>query len=278
MVMEWLLPILAVSWAMGMMFLVLFPHYLLKPLPLNTSDFDKQKVKKFLLLVAHPDDECMFFGPTLLSLTMLGGCEFHVLCISNGNADGLGACRTLEMLSSCSVLKVPAENVKVLDHPSLQDGHAQQWSQQLLVQIIAEAVQSQTIDCVITFDKYGVSGHPNHSALSRALRAYLVEISKDFISTGQIEGWELESVNIARKYSGVLEIFFSTLRWLWTRKRGQFHCFVTPNPLTSVGAMKQHKSQWLWYRRLFVVFASYTYVNTLRRILVKRDDVLKKEE
>ncbi|BBM96968.1 N-acetylglucosaminylphosphatidylinositol deacetylase [Marchantia polymorpha subsp. ruderalis] len=251
MVMEWLLPILAVSWAMGMMFLVLFPHYLLKPLPFNTSDFDKQKVKKFLLLVAHPDDECMFFGPTLLSLTMLSGCEFHVLCISNGNADGLGACRTLEMVSSCSVLKVPAENVKVLDHPSLQDGHAQQWSQQLLVQIIAEAVQSQSIDCVITFDKYGVSGHPNHSALSHALRAYLVEISKDFISTGDIEGWELESVNIARKYSGVLEIFISTLRWLWNRKRGQCHCFVTPNPLTSVGAMKQHKSQWLWYYPLF---------------------------
>ncbi|KAL2653496.1 hypothetical protein R1flu_021624 [Riccia fluitans] len=85
---------------MGMMCLILFPHDLLKPLPSSTSEGENN-----LLLVAHPDDECMFFGPTLLLLSMLGGCEFHVLCISIGNADGLGSLRKLEMMSSCSVFK-----------------------------------------------------------------------------------------------------------------------------------------------------------------------------
>jgi N-acetylglucosaminylphosphatidylinositol deacetylase len=27
-----------------------------------------------------------------------------------------------------------------------------------------------------------------------------------------------------------------------------------------------HKSQWVWYRKLFVVFSRYTYTNTLKRM------------
>ncbi|KAL2653497.1 hypothetical protein R1flu_021625 [Riccia fluitans] len=69
-------------------------------------------------------------------------------------------------------------------------------------------------------------------------------------TAGDVQIQELESVNILRKYSGVLEIFLSTVAWLWSRKEGDGHCFVTPNPLTSVETMKQLKSQWLWFRRL----------------------------
>ncbi|KAL3680279.1 hypothetical protein R1sor_023235 [Riccia sorocarpa] len=278
MVLERLLPIVLVWWAMGMILLIMARKHLLKPLPSSTSEIHERKLRKYLLLVAHPDDECMFFGPTLLSLSMLGGCEFHVLCISNGNADGLGAVRTLEMMSSCSVFKVPAENVKVLDHSSLQDGHRQQWSQPLLVQIIKETVETQAIDSVITFDDYGISGHPNHFALSHSLRAYFAQRSQDASDGRPIEGWELESVNILRKYSGVLEIFTSTMAWLWSRKVGDSHCFVTPKPFTSVEAMKQHKSQWLWFRRLFVFFASYTYVNTLRKVPSIGAEFVKKQK
>jgi GlcNAc-PI de-N-acetylase len=35
-----------------------------------------------LLVIAHPDDECMFFGPALLS--QLEHYEWHVLCLSTG--------------------------------------------------------------------------------------------------------------------------------------------------------------------------------------------------
>jgi len=41
--------------------------------------------KRILLLIAHPDDEAMFFGPTLLSLTRpeLGN-HIKILCLSSG--------------------------------------------------------------------------------------------------------------------------------------------------------------------------------------------------
>lgn len=35
----------------------------------------------YVLVVAHPDDECMFFAPTALSLR---GRNLHVLCVSSG--------------------------------------------------------------------------------------------------------------------------------------------------------------------------------------------------
>lgn len=47
----------------------------------QASAFDQQD--RVLVVVAHPDDETMFFSPLLLSLTLFG-VPVHVLCLSNG--------------------------------------------------------------------------------------------------------------------------------------------------------------------------------------------------
>ena len=41
--------------------------------------------KRVLLVIAHPDDETMFFGPTLLNLNRKEGTEVYLLCLSNGD-------------------------------------------------------------------------------------------------------------------------------------------------------------------------------------------------
>jgi hypothetical protein len=50
-------------------------------------------------------------------------------------------------------------------------------------------------------------------------------------------------------------------------------------------AMVVHRSQFVWYRRLFVVFSCYTYINLLRLIqlnegeqYVKNDTLLRQED
>lgn len=40
--------------------------------------------KHTLILTAHPDDECMFFAPTVISLAS-NGCNISALCLSAGN-------------------------------------------------------------------------------------------------------------------------------------------------------------------------------------------------
>lgn len=70
--------------------------------------------KNVLLVIAHPDDESMFFSPTINYLTSRRH-NLHILCMSNGNADGMGNIRKDELHWACAVLKIPLEQVKVLD-------------------------------------------------------------------------------------------------------------------------------------------------------------------
>lgn len=51
------------------------------------SRFPRFKNKAIVLLIAHPDDEAMFFAPTLLALTdpALGN-HVKILCLSSGQS------------------------------------------------------------------------------------------------------------------------------------------------------------------------------------------------
>ncbi|GJN26019.1 hypothetical protein PR202_gb13914 [Eleusine coracana subsp. coracana] len=145
--------------------------------------------RNVLLVVAHPDDESMFFAPTIMFLNSRGH-RIHILCMSQGNADGLGNFRKEELYNACDTLKIPRNQVKALDHPKLQDGFHEKWDHGLLAELAMEHVQLWDIDLIVTFDSYGVSGHPNHRDVHHGI----------------------------------------------------------------------------WYRRLFVMFSSYTYINTLQKV------------
>ncbi|WCJ34642.1 N-acetylglucosaminyl-phosphatidylinositol de-N-acetylase [Euphorbia peplus] len=214
--------------------------------------------KNVLLVIAHPDDESMFFSPTI-NYMISKGHNLHVLCLSIGNADGMGSTRKRELYKACALLKVPLQQVKVVDDPNFQDGFGQVWDHNLLGKIIQEEVHTNATDVVITFDNYGVSGHCNHGDVHYGVRKLVRE------NVQNIEAWELVSINILRKYSGPLEIWLSML--LAAKKSStETHCLLNEHPRKSFQAMAAHSSQWVWFRKLFVSFSSYTYVNTLKRI------------
>nr|KAF6284010.1 phosphatidylinositol glycan anchor biosynthesis class L [Pipistrellus kuhlii] len=73
-----------------------------------------------LLVIAHPDDEAMFFAPTLLGLARLGR-QLFLLCFSAGNYYNQGEIRKKELLQSCDVLGIPPTNVMIID--SRKVGH-----------------------------------------------------------------------------------------------------------------------------------------------------------
>jgi N-acetylglucosaminylphosphatidylinositol deacetylase len=89
--------------------------------------FPKLRNKRICLLIAHPDDEAMFFAPTVLALTEpLLGNHVKILCLSSGmsihrkshrggiltifflqisgDADGLGETRKKELVKSGRLL------------------------------------------------------------------------------------------------------------------------------------------------------------------------------
>ncbi|XP_027345134.1 probable N-acetylglucosaminyl-phosphatidylinositol de-N-acetylase [Abrus precatorius] len=222
----------------------------------NGRPFRKRHV---LLVIAHPDDESMFFTPTINFLTTKGH-NVQILCLSIGDADGKGYIRKQELFQACVALKIPMQQVKIVQHPDLQDGFGKVWNHSLLEKIIEEEISNRCIDTIITFDNYGVSGHCNHRDVHYGVCKLLFDTLR-----GDIEVWELVSTNILRKYSGPVDIWLSMF-WAMLHSNGTVQCLVNGHSHRSFKAMAQHASQWVWFRKLFVALSSYTYINTLRKV------------
>ena len=75
--------------------------------------------KRVCFLIAHPDDEAMFFAPTVLALTRPeAGNRVSMLSLSSGDAEGLGETRRRELVESALVLGLRgAEDVHVVNNP-----------------------------------------------------------------------------------------------------------------------------------------------------------------
>eukprot|EP01031_Cornospumella_fuschlensis_P051141 gene51141-62538_t len=93
-----------------------------------------------LLIIAHPDDETLFFSPLLSHFLSSkekekDSGELHILCLSTGNALGMGAVRTRELLAAASFFGLRSGQVTVVDHPCMQDGMNTEWP----AEVVADA-------------------------------------------------------------------------------------------------------------------------------------------
>ncbi|KAE9411817.1 hypothetical protein Angca_003820, partial [Angiostrongylus cantonensis] len=88
---------------------------------------------KVLLVIAHPDDETMFFAPALRALTASGHRVF-ILCVSNGNYEGLGLKRSYELWKAVCFLGVMSSDVTILDYDAFPDGG--RWDRQALSNVL----------------------------------------------------------------------------------------------------------------------------------------------
>lgn len=77
-------------------------------------------------MIAHPDDETMFFGPTIRRL-IRKGCQIHILCITSGDAEGLGTIRKRELTQAVMKLGIQSENLTILDMKDYSDGMKIKW-------------------------------------------------------------------------------------------------------------------------------------------------------
>lgn len=110
-----------------------------------------------LLVVAHPDDEALFFGPTILGLTQLGEPkELRILVLSSGNNYGLGETRKTELQTACE--RIGAKECIVLDRQDIRDNPSLWWDGAIVTPLVnswstkfkADAVSNITFHSVTT--------------------------------------------------------------------------------------------------------------------------------
>jgi N-acetylglucosaminylphosphatidylinositol deacetylase len=231
----------------------------------------------YVLVIAHPDDESMFFVPTIGALVAQGK-AIWILCLTTGDYDGLGKQREKELHRAGSLLGVN----KVIVKDDLKDHPSERWPIPTVSKAIRQALaENLPPDCermvVVTFDQFGVSGHVNHLDTFHGV----CDIAKDqqlSISNASnearlipVEALQLESErNVLWKYLPVVSWIILLLSFFTTipsmSSRGSQRTFRLNEPWLNWKAMATHESQFVWYRRLFVVFSCYTYVNKLKPI------------
>ncbi|XP_066221051.1 N-acetylglucosaminyl-phosphatidylinositol de-N-acetylase isoform X3 [Saccopteryx leptura] len=209
-----------------------------------------------LLVIAHPDDEAMFFAPTLLGLARRRHRVF-LLCFSAGNYYNQGETRKKELVQSCDVLGIPPSSVMIIDSRDFPDDPGVQWDTEHVARVLLRHIEEHDINLVVTFDAGGVSGHSNHVALYVAARTLHSERKLPEGCTVLT----LQSVNVLRKYLSLLDLPFSLLR-----ARDVLFVLGSEEAARAKRAMSCHRSQLLWFRRLYVLFSRYMRINSLHRL------------
>ncbi|KAJ7100623.1 N-acetylglucosaminylphosphatidylinositoldeacety la se [Mycena belliarum] len=260
-----------------------------------------QTAGNILLLTAHPDDECMFFAPTVLALAVLQSptvsgardprSALYSLCLSVGNADGLGPIRKYELESSLDILGVASDKRMVLDHPDLQDNSTAYWDSDIIANVLKPYILENRITTILTFDEDGISGHPNHRSLPAGVKQLMSTLK-------EVQLFTLITTPLPTKYGGIIapvlakfDLYASALLHLLetqlTRVLLKFDVSISPSsqeeprPETmpvfvsglkeywaAVQAMRAHPSQLVWFRWLYILFSRYMWVNEWNEVRV----------
>ncbi|EGF98104.1 uncharacterized protein MELLADRAFT_118612 [Melampsora larici-populina 98AG31] len=193
---------------------ILSDHPSLFPISLRNS-------KSTLIIVAHPDDECLFFGPTIISILKKTKTHGALLVLSSGNHYGLGEIRRIELKASCTELGIREERCDVMDISSVQDDPVKWWPTETISKVVKDYLDKWMIDSIVTFDDQGISGHINHRAVSAAVTQLSLSLNATRSITTSSKHlkpapslYTLKSVFVLRKYSGLYDLPFSLLRFL----------------------------------------------------------------
>ncbi|QUC17234.1 uncharacterized protein UV8b_01475 [Ustilaginoidea virens] len=237
------------------------------------------QAKNLLVVTAHPDDECLFFSPSILGVLdrnkhMRGG----LVVMSTGNNYGLGETRKKELLGSCEALGIDTTRCVALDHADLQDNPRVWWDEDKIKPILKEYVEKWSIDAIITFDEGGVSGHINHRAVSSAVNQYVAENEK------APAAYMVVSVALPRKYTFLLDLPLTAISFLWRIAAAIFFPSGSADAKYSTRALvantwhryvmtrkafASHGSQYTWDRHLYMIISRYVWFNDLQRVVVK---------
>ncbi|ABN65177.2 N-acetylglucosaminyl phosphatidylinositol de-N-acetylase [Scheffersomyces stipitis CBS 6054] len=253
------------------------------PLPIQNSTV--------YFIIGHPDDEVMFFSPSLIELAKAKHQNnVKLICFSTGDSvdESFGGIRSAELINSARILGLPSENITILD--KFKDGMNITWDsndiRETLKELIGTGPQKEPV-VLITFDEKGVSNHPNHISLYVGTVNYFKTYFKN---NKDVTLFVLKSLTFWEKYSftflSSVELFVDHVSKLFFSNFFKIDInisFFTKSSLPNTNAIKfysdlnmlsvsyaamcyGHYSQMVWFRYGWIILSRYLTFNHLIQI------------
>lgn len=199
------------------------------------------------MVIAHPDDEVMFFAPSVWSLVD-GGRHVTLYCIGDSSE-----VRMKELHSSVKYLGI--HSLKWA-RSGFIDSMSVEWNVNSIAALVEQECNRHAYKAIITFDDYGVSGHTNHIQCAKACKL-VWEKRKSFNLL------QLRSVPVWRKYLSWIDSFATMV--LSVRDGDDSVSFQAREWFAWLRLWRHmatcYPSQFVWYRKAYVLFTRYAYQN-----------------
>src|SRR4051812_4557176 len=145
------------------------------------------------------------------------------------------------------------------------------WPEDLIASLLSNTIytypsKQKPVDTLLTFDKAGVSNHPNHISLYGAAKYYI----KHYPREHDLLLYTLTSVPIYRKYTSIFDAFVTARLHESTEYGGAgapksvMYLSNWDEYRTAQKAMTEgHKSQMIWFRWGWIILSRYMVFNDL---------------
>lgn len=184
----------------------------------------KTSLRKYnLLIVAHPDDETIFFGGTVQTYRRR---PWKIVCVTDGNADSMGSKRQDDFRRACHKLGV--KNAEMWNFPD-------RFENRLDVPALINRLKTETPSEIFTHGILGEYGHPHHQDVCLAVHRAFPKSPK--IWSVAYNGFAEKIIKIPRKAyqrkcEVLSEIYFSEThrfaRYLPAYSHEGFACLGLP--------------------------------------------------
>lgn len=256
-----------------------------------SKSLTKSSISTVSLVIAHPDDEIMFFNQFLVALNKANlanrvGAEsdsqskvsdfqnqeedlfkVNIVCLTNGdNEKKYGKLRENELKDSCKTLLSNYNlDVNMFIHiGSFVDSMTENWNITEVKQYLRERISCKGTGLIVTFDQFGISSHINHRTCNEA-------VLEQFSSSETTHIWTLKTPSFFQKYMGILVLL--------SRDQSTDYKSITLRNydlyqvIYLIGIMGHlHKSQMVWYRWLWWIFNSLVWSSTFEIVHFPKKD------
>lgn len=133
----------------------------------------------------------------------------------------------------------------------------------------SSAKSPAAIDILITFDRHGVSSHPNHCSLYHGANRFISSLrERNDVDRPTVELYTLTTTSIFRKYTFLLDLPTTVWGMITASMDGGQQLLFVNSPAqvrTAQRAMTTaHRSQMRWFRWGWIGFSRYMVVNDLQ--------------